>query len=63
MMRRFFFSTIKSNSNPNGATDYYVSENGTGSGLNPANPMSPADFLLVTLVEFDRVFFLEGDEF
>lgn len=63
MMRRFFLSTIQNAGNPNGATDYYVSENGTGSGLNPANPMSPTDFLLVVLVQFDRVFFLEGDEF
>lgn len=64
MMRRFFATTIKMPSgNPGGGTDYYVSENGTGSGLSPGSPMSPADFLLVTLADFDRVFFLEGDEF
>lgn len=49
--------------NPGGATDYYVSETGTGNGLSAATPMSEADFLLVTLVEFDRVFFLDGDDF
>lgn len=63
MRRRIFFTTIGVSLNPGGGTDYYVSENGTGSGLSPGSPMSPADFLLVTLADFDRVFFLEGDEF
>lgn len=43
--------------------DYYVSENGTGTGFIPSDPMSLASFLLVTLVPFDNVFFLEGDQF
>lgn len=49
--------------NPFGATDYYVSSTGTGNGLSPSTPMSPADFLLVILAQYDRVFFSEGDEF
>jgi uncharacterized spore protein YtfJ len=55
--------TAGSQFNPGGGTDYYVSESGTGSGLSAATPMSPASFLLVVLVDADRVFFLEGDEF
>lgn len=43
--------------------EYYVSENGTGTGFIPSDPMSPTAFLLVVLVDGDSVFFLEGDEF
>lgn len=49
--------------NPGGGTDYYVSETGTGNGLSPATPMSPAAFAAIVLVDEDRAFFLEGDEF
>lgn len=49
--------------NPGGGVDYYVATAGTGNGLSAATPMSEADFLLVTLNDEDRVFFLEGDEF
>lgn len=42
---------------------YYVSENGTGTGFIPSDPMSLAAFLLIVLVTGDQVFFLEGDEF
>lgn len=42
---------------------YYVSENGTGTGFIPSDPMSPAAFLLIILALGDQVFFLEGDEF
>lgn len=46
-----------------GGINYYVSASGTGNGKSPGNPMSESDFLLVTLAEGDKVFFLEGDEF
>lgn len=49
--------------NPNGGIDYYVSTSGTGNGRSAATPMSEADWLLLTLAEFDRTFFLDGDEF
>lgn len=41
--------------------DYYVSENGTGTGFIPSDPMSVADFSLVTLAQFNRIFFKRGD--
>lgn len=44
------------------ADGYYVAENGVGDG-SPSNPMSPADFLLVVLVDNNLVFFNRGDQF
>lgn len=55
-MRRFFMALI-------GETAYYVAASGTGDGLSPANPMSPADFLLLILVNDDTVYFNAGDTF
>lgn len=42
---------------------YYVSEDGSGDGLNPITPMSIADFLALTLVEGDIVNFKRDDVF
>lgn len=60
-----FFHALLSGTglNPGGGVDYYVSASGTGNGLSSATPMSQADFILVTLEEFDRVFFNRGDTF
>lgn len=44
-------------------SNYYVSEDGTGNGFSPASPMSPENFLLVTLSDGDNVFFNKGNEF
>lgn len=49
--------------NPGGGIDYYVATAGTGNGRSPASPMSPADFLAIVQGDFDRVFYLDGDEF
>lgn len=46
-----------------GGRNYFVAVAGTGTGASSADPMSPADFLLVTLGAEDRVFFLGDDTF
>lgn len=46
-----------------GGGGYYVAQAGTGSGVTAADPMSPADFLLETLVSGDTVYFKRGDTF